>query len=376
MISLARLSLRREWHRFLPAVLAVGFSGLLILAQLALLLGIFQTVSIYVDGSSADLWIGYPDASSVDLARNIPTRYEVFLRQHPEVVAVEKLTLSSVDIRRRNGATIAGTLIGLDTRPNGMMLSTLLSRELRARLNEPDSILVDVSSVGNLQVSVGDHLEISRKRIKVVGIVTGLAAIGGPNIITSTQTARHLDDSLRDESETTFLLAKLSDPAQAAHVKAALEPQGTVRPFSIWESITLSNQSRKYWLLETGMGIGFIFFGCIAVVIGLVITSQTLKATVVSSLREYATLRALGVSFGQLSRVVLEQAIWIGLCGALLTTLVSYSLIHLAKLKHVLIYAPLQAYLWTSAFIITIALISGWLAVRVLKKSDPATLLR
>ena len=30
MISLARLTLLREWRRFMPAVLAVGFAGLLV----------------------------------------------------------------------------------------------------------------------------------------------------------------------------------------------------------------------------------------------------------------------------------------------------------------------------------------------------------
>ena len=70
MISIARLTLAREWRRFLPAVLAVGFAGLLVLMQLVLLLGIFRTVSVYIDRSAADLWVGYPETKSVDLARN------------------------------------------------------------------------------------------------------------------------------------------------------------------------------------------------------------------------------------------------------------------------------------------------------------------
>ncbi len=59
MVSLARSSLIYEWHRYLAAVLAVSFSGLLILIQLALLLGMFGTVSAYIDQSEAELWVGY-----------------------------------------------------------------------------------------------------------------------------------------------------------------------------------------------------------------------------------------------------------------------------------------------------------------------------
>lgn len=376
MISLARLTLRREWPRFLPAVLAVGFSGLLILAQLALLLGIFRTVSVYIDASSADLWIGFPDTPSVDLARSISTRNEVFLREHPEVLAVEKFSFGLADIRRKDGTAASGFLCGVETHTDGMVFSGVIPPEMRERLNEPDSILLDVSSLKNLQATVGDVFEINKKRVKLVGVVRGVSAIGGPNVITSTRTARFLDEALKDENETAYLLARLRDPTRAARVQAELIPQGTTRPFTVWQAKEFSLISQNYWLFETGMGIGFIFSGSIALLIGLVITSQTLKAVVISSLREYATLRALGVNFGQLRWVVLEQAAWVGVTGTLFAVAATYGLVTLGESHHVLIYAPPIAYISTAFFMIGIALISGWLAVRALKKSEPATLLR
>ena len=58
-VSLARASLRYEAKRFLPAALAVAFSGLLMLVQLGLLLGMFGTVSTVIDYAKADLWVGF-----------------------------------------------------------------------------------------------------------------------------------------------------------------------------------------------------------------------------------------------------------------------------------------------------------------------------
>lgn len=376
MISLARLTLRREWQRFLPTVLAVGFSGLLILAQLALLLGIFRTVSIYIDGSTADLWIGFPHTPSVDLGRDIGVRNEVFLRQNPEITAVEKLSLNSADIRKKDGTVASGTLLGIDTRAGGMTFSHLLTKEQRTKLDEPDSVLVDVSAARNLQTKEGGYLEINRKRVKVAAIVKGLAAIGGPNIVASARTAHNLDDNPVGASETTFFLARLRNPARAAQVINDLTAGQNSYAFSAWTAKEFSTRSRKYWLLETGMGVGFIFSGFIASTIGLMITSQTMKSIVLSSIREYATLRALGVSFNQLRRVVLEQALWIGIAGVVVTTTVTAAAVKLAQSKHILISAPLVAYVGTAGFILMIALSSGWIAVRVLKKSDPATLLR
>jgi len=57
-ISLARANLRHDWRRYFAAVLAVAFTGLLIVAQSALLLGLFSTVSLPVDASRAQVWVG------------------------------------------------------------------------------------------------------------------------------------------------------------------------------------------------------------------------------------------------------------------------------------------------------------------------------
>ena len=71
MIALARKTLVHEWRRFIPSVFAVGFSGVLLAMQAALVLGIFGSAALYVTASSADLWIGYPGTQSVNFGRTI-----------------------------------------------------------------------------------------------------------------------------------------------------------------------------------------------------------------------------------------------------------------------------------------------------------------
>src|SRR6266478_4329630 len=49
------------WHerqRYLPGILAVAFSALLIAVQCGLLLGMFTITSIPVDHTRADVWVG------------------------------------------------------------------------------------------------------------------------------------------------------------------------------------------------------------------------------------------------------------------------------------------------------------------------------
>ena len=90
MVSIARSGLRHDWRRYLAAVLAVTFSGLLVVVQLALLLGMFATVSVAIDRSTADLWIGARNTPSVDLGRPLPDGADARAWAHGGVERVER----------------------------------------------------------------------------------------------------------------------------------------------------------------------------------------------------------------------------------------------------------------------------------------------
>src|SRR5712691_10573546 len=84
-------SLATLWHerqRFLPGVLAVAFSALLIALQCGLLLGLFSITSIPIDHTQADIWVGHPKVPSVDLGRPIPEAWMSYLAM-PEVERFE-----------------------------------------------------------------------------------------------------------------------------------------------------------------------------------------------------------------------------------------------------------------------------------------------
>ena len=59
-----------------------------------------------------------------------------------------------------------------------------------------------------------------------------------------------------------------------------------------------------------GIFLGFSLF--LGLLIGIGITSQTLRGAILASIKEFASLRALGVSMGSLSKIVLELSLWVG----------------------------------------------------------------
>lgn len=375
MVSLARASLIYEWRRFLPAVLAVAFAGLLVQVQLSLLLGMFSSVGVYIDRSSADLWVGYPATQSVDLARPIPGKTENNLWAHPEITAVERFTWTMADWQRPGGGKLSAVLIGIDPRPQAMTFATLLNPALRQELTVPSTVLVDESDLEKLGVKIGDYAELSGKRVRIGGTVNGMRAMGGANILTSLNTARRIDPNLRNDT-TDYFLARLRDPNRAEQVRDQLQPSGSFKPFQVWTAEEFSAQSQTYWLFESGAGSGFLFSSALGLLVGIVITSQTLMAAIVAALREYATLRALGVSSSSLRAVILEQSFWVGLAGLVITAVVGALLVAAARHAHIALEVPLWGCVATGTLVLGIALLSGLSALRALNQAEPSTLLR
>lgn len=399
MVSLARATLLYEWRRFLAAVLAVAFSGLLVLVQLALLVGMFGTVAVYIDESNADLWVGFTGTQSIDLGKPFNAQVETRLHIHPAVADVEPFIFAQSDWRTPKGANLYAYLLGIDPAADAMAFANVLPPATRALLLEPMTVIIDEadreklgvtlddstgSIAGNTTASttgtastVSNFAEIGGRRVKVVAAVTGLRAIGGVNIVTSLSSARTIDGSAaRERQEVSYFLLRLKPGADAETVRSELTPRGQVKPFQVWTAAEFSRHSQLYWLTESGAGAGFAFSTLLGLLVGIIVTSQTLMAAITASIREYATLRALGVARASLRAVVLEQSFWIGVAGLALTAGLSVLIAAIARAAFVAMVFPVWAIALTAALILIIALGSGLLALRALGRADPAALLR
>lgn len=376
MISLARSSLIYEWRRYLAAVLAVTFSGLLVLVQIALLLGLFGTVSALIDYSDAELWIGFRDTQSVDLGRSIPPNADLNARLHPAVGRIERLHMTYAEWRRADGIAVTAVVHSIDPRREGLAFAKILTPEDREKLDEPDAVLIDEADRRKLGAVEGGLVEINGRRARVAGIVNGIRAIGGVNVLTSYATGRRLDPSQGATFDTTYYLVKLRRNTNSGDVASEVGDQGPVKRYSVWQSDDFSIRSQLYWLLESGAGTGAGVAALLGLIVGVVITSQTLAAAILASLKEFAALRALGVARRSLRNVVLEQAFWIGAIGLVLTYAITGVVAWVAAHYQIAMSFPLWLTCGTGALVFGIAFGSGLYALRPLFRADPATLLR
>lgn len=377
MVSLARKSLRHDWRRFLPAVLAIGFASLLLLMQAALVLGIFGSASVYVSGSGADVWVGYPGTQSVDQGRAIDSNVSAMLQMDPDVARVEPFLWLDGDWHGEgNTGGVSVFVSGIDPRPDGLMFSKVLTPALRAKLAIPDAVVVDRAELSKLGASIGSRAYINGQRVRVAGVASGLRALGGVNIVTSLDTAHRLDPDPLRPGWPTYFVVKLRAGARAAHVARRLDGHAGFGRYSAWTANAFARRSILFWMFDTGAGAGVLFLAGIVFLVGAVISSQTLVAAVVGSVREYATLNALGVGLRELRMVVLEQALWVGVIGVIGATVLGALLIELARLRDVPVVFDPQVSIVCVLMVMALAAVSGLLALRSLHRADPAVLLR
>ncbi|KGP02745.1 ABC transporter permease [Alcaligenes sp. A-TC2] len=377
MIALARKTLVYEWRRFVPVVLAVGFSGLMLVAQAALVLGIFGTAAIYVKASSADLWVGYPGTQSVNFGQSIDPDVAMRLRMDPDVLDVEPYEWVDGDWRAQasDSGSVSVYLSGVSVSDGAMMFDQLLGADMRARLREPGAVIVDEADLQTL----GLNRDVSRawingKPVRVVGLLRGLRGLGGVNVLASVDTAREVKGE-PDVRGSTYYVARTRIAPEL--VQARLNDGTTAfGPYEVWTADQFASRSQRYWLLDTGAGMAVLFMALIVCLVGAVITNQSFAAVVAGSAREYATLNALGASRTALARVVIEQSCMVGGMGMVLAAVISSALLALAALYHVPVaMTPLVA-LACAVLVGLMSLLSSVMAVRVLWRTDPSLLLR
>ncbi len=376
-MSYSLATLWYERSRYLPGVLAVAFSSLLIALQCGLLLGLFSITSLPIDHTHADIWMGAPRVLSVDLGESIRTGINARLENQPEVARTESFIQGFSYWAKPGGGRELCMIIGSNLGGNALGRMDQLSPELCAKLSEPGAVAIDESDVGRLGMKgVGDSAEVAGPKgpraVKVVGLTRGLKSLAGPYVFCSYATAREHLSVLEDQ--TTYILGQCHNPADAAAVVQRLKEQYPDQ--STFTSAEFSYRSRMHWLTKTKAGIALGYAAALGLLVGAVVTYQTLSAAVKSSLREYAVLRALGIPRWRMAMAVMAQSFWVGVIGVGLSFPAVYGLAFLAARMNLDVILPWQLLVMATGVTLTMALLSGLLALRTLRQVEPAMLLR
>ena len=371
-----RYALATIWYerkRFLPGIVAVAFSTLLILFQGGLLVGQFSLTSTPIDYARADIWVGHPMNLSVDLGRPIPERWLSRVAVQPEVIKVETYVIGVIVVDRADGRSELCTVIGSSLEDDALGAVRQLTPDLRGSLSEPGSVVADETELGRLGFKkIGDVGEVLGRRVRLVGTVRGLKSLAAPYLFCSLQTSKILFHGIQD-NQTIFILARCRHPANAQAVVQRLRRDHNMSAFT---NEDFSTQTRVHWMTTTKAGLATVWSAILGLLIGLAITSQTLYAATAAAWREYAVLEALGIPTWRMAAAVLAQSFWIGAAGLAIACPAAFGLGGLLGSLNIKVLFPLWLVGPATGLTMATVLLSGLLALRSLRLVQPAELLR
>jgi putative ABC transport system permease protein len=129
-------------------------------------------------------------------------------------------------------------------------------------------------------------------------------------------------------------------------------------------------------MVKTNAGVILMFIAALGLVVGAVITGQTLYAATVAAKREFAMLRALGVPHKPMAGFVIAQSFWVAVVGVGLAYPICLGLSHAALSQGIEARLPPWLLAATGAFVVGVAVTAGSVALRSLRAAEPEMLLR
>jgi putative ABC transport system permease protein len=374
-MSIALQTLWHERSRYAAGVLAVTFSAVLIALQCGLLLGLFKITSIPIDNTTADVWVGSTAVASVDLGRPIPISHLSRVEGLPGVTSVELYTAAFASFSKPVGGTEMCFLLGSKLDPGAAGAARVLSREQLDALTMPNSIIVDESDVERLALDKEGKAKINGKEVTLVGTVKGLKSLAAPWVFCSLHTARNLLGFLLPADHVTYLLVKCETPARAKELATELRTQ-YASDMGAYTAEEFSYGSREYWLLRTKAGIALGYAALLGLIVGAVITAQSLYSATTANAKEFAILLALGIPRWRISLLVLVQSFWVGVIGVGLAYPVCQGLRAIALRAGADVDLRWEVLLGTAIVTLGMALGAGLFALRSVRQIEPMSLLR
>ena len=385
----------------MAAVVALAFSGLLILAQVGIFVGIGKGFTAQIDRARADIMVLGPGAKALfGGPSGLPRRMIPLVYSHPEVTQVAPLDGSGgrfqnilspeqqakEEARAKKAGKGKGKPGGsarksefvnvtvIDAIPGYVTVPTDYTQSMIEALRRPYAVAVDETALKRLGVKKGDKALYNGKTIYVAVVTHGYPNIIQPTVVMSRDTLRMLGEA--DTGQRVGpLMVEIKDPARAEIVAAQLNKKGEGK-FRAWTRQELADANSSAMLDDQIIGIILGFSAFLGLLIGIVITWQTLRGAIMANIKEFASLRALGVSMGDLRNIVMELSFWVGIVGVGAAGLLTWLVSLVAVAGGVPMYFPPTLIGVVAVFLVVIAMVSGFLSLGILKNSQPADLLR
>ena len=250
-------------------------------------------------------------------------------------------------------------------------------------LRQADAVIVDVvGAEGKLAkvlpngvrvpLQIGDEIELNDNRAVVVGICRVTRTFQANPVVYTTY-SRATTFSPQQRKMLSFVVAK-AKPGQELPALCTRIHQLT--GLNAYTPDEFKKLTFLYFLKYTGMPINFLKAVALGFIVGITIAGQTFYNFTLDNLRYFGTLKAMGTTNRTLLRMILLQALMVGVIGYGLGVGVASLWGILTSHTQIAFRLPWQLLLISAAAVLLICLSSGAFSIRKVMKLEPAVVFR
>ena len=364
--------------KYFGLVFAIAFCTFLLENQTSIFANIMRrTASQILDVTDAEVWVMDPQTEYWDQTKALKDTDLTRVRGVPGVAWAVRLFKGNPVAKTLTGKFAVSLLIGLDDAtlsgaPRKMLLGSW------QRLSEPDSVVIDQAGYVLLYpgepLELGRTLEMNDHRVTVVGISDASAPFLSVPVM-HTRYSEAVNFLGRERTQLSFIIARAlpgtSPEDLAARIAGATSLRARTTPQFMWDCI-------RYYLKNTGIPVNFGITILVALVVGTVVAGQTFYLFTVANLKQFGTLKAMGVTNPRLVGMILLQAASVAALGFALgtgmaATFFEITLHNLATRGIVLMW---QCAALTAGCIFFVAAVASILSIRRVLVLEPAEVFR
>lgn len=364
------------WKMFLhdkikaaAAILGIGFSALLSLIQTGMYLGYMHNASSVIDHSTADLWVMREGTDNFDVAQPMGEKVYHQVWSVPGVARVERMILGMSYWRTPRGGLEGPEILGLETNAQLLRPWNIVEGSFQVLENER-SIILDKLEMKKLGISgLGHRTELWDERAVVRGFTQGVRSfITAPVIFASLKDARRYGRIPDDQ--VVYLLVKLDPRADAQAVKKAIEEKV---PFvDVHTRKEFSQKTRHYWSRTTGVGVALFTSAFLGILVGIAVVALTLYMSISDHIKEYGTLKAVGVSNKKIMALIGYQSILLALLGSATGLAGAMVAMQCIAAVGITVILPVKTVAGLLSLIVVLCYLSSFLSVQKVLNLEPA----
>jgi putative ABC transport system permease protein len=316
MPAIARRNLFHDKIKLGMALVGVAFSVGLVTLQLGLLLGTMHNSSCIIDHAGCDVWVMQKSTRNLDLCDVMNERRYYQAIATPGVAWGERMLVHFTIWKMPDGRQENATVIGLQPHSR-LNLPWSMAAGRRESIWQREGVIIDerermrFGSHGR-KLELNDQTEMIRHHAEVVGFSRGVGCFTtAPYVFADYK--RAIDYTMMKDRETKYVVLKAKPGVSPEELRDRVRTR--VPGVDVYTTAEFSFKTRWFWLYSTGIGLGVLFGAFLGLLVGVVIVGQTMYSATVERLREYGTLKALGMDNLRLGGIIIRQALTAGLLG-------------------------------------------------------------